>query len=301
MLPIVEPVTSEEEPLRVGVVGAGPWARFVHAPMFAHHPGVKLVGVWGRRVEAAEEVAHPHGAVGLASYDELLSRVDALSFAVPPDVQASMASVAAEAGKALLLEKPIALDLGLAQSLADVVQSHDVPTQMVLTWRYADHVRRFLDQVAAAPDVVGARGQFLAGAMLGGMFATPWRLEEGPLMDLGPHVIDLLDVALGPVIGIRAHGDPLRWVGLLLDHEGGAVSEASLSSVTGIEPARAGVEVFTRDRLIDVDTTGLSAEVLPRIVDEFVVTATTRASHPLDLRRGLHLQRLLTNARASLP
>ena len=128
------------------------------------------------------------------------------------------------------------------------------------------------------------------------MFATPWRLERGPLYDLGPHVIDLLDAALGTVVGIRAHGDPHRWVGLLLDHRGGATSEASLTAYSPIEPARAGVEIYTTDGVLEVDTVGVSASATPTIVDEFVATVRTGRAHPLDVHRGLHLQRLLAAA-----
>ena len=75
-------------------------------------------------------------ATGFQSFEEMLNHVDALSFAVPPNVQAEMAIIGALAGKALLLEKPIALDLGPANELARVIDEAGVPTQLVLTWRY---------------------------------------------------------------------------------------------------------------------------------------------------------------------
>jgi len=132
------------------------------------------------------------------------------------------------------------------------------------------------------------------------MFATPWRLQHGPLLDLGPHVIDLLDAALGSVVGIRAHGDAHRWVGLLLEHEGGAVSEASLTAYCALDPARAGVEVYTPDGVLEVTTVGVSASASATLVDEFVATARSGQPHALDVRHGLHLQRLLTVAAEDL-
>ncbi len=289
---------SDVPPLRVGVVGAGPWALLVHAPMFAVHPGTALTAVWGRRLDAAHEVAAPLGAVAHDSFERFLEDVDAVSFAVPPDVQAPLAAVAARAGKALLLEKPVALDLAAAEALAEEVARAGVPTQMLLTWRYRPDVRTLLASVAPTR-TIGGRGRFLTDGFLGGMFATPWRLERGPLFDLGPHVVDLLDAALGPVVGIRAHGDPRRWVGLLLDHEGGAVSEASLTGHSPVDHPRAGVEVHTDDGVLEVDTADFDPAVLATVVDEFVATAGGRP-HPLDLGRGLHLQRLLDRAAADL-
>ena len=284
--------------LRVGVAGAGPWSLLVHAPMFSVHPATTLTAVWGRRLSAAEEVAGPLGATAHDSFDRFLEDVDAVSFAVPPDVQAELAAVAARAGKALLLEKPVALDLTAADALADAVAAAGVPTQLLLTWRYRPDVRGLL-AAAASTQALGGRGHFLSDGFLGGMFATPWRLDRGALFDLGPHVIDLLDAALGPVVGIRAHGDPRRWVGLLLDHEGGATSEASLTGHSPLGEPRAGVEVHTGDGVLEVETSGFDPAVLTTVVDEFVATAAGRP-HPLDLSRGMHLQRLLARAAADL-
>ena len=49
-----------EVPLRVGLVGAGPWASMVHAPMLARNPKTELVGVWARRETAAQSLAAQH-------------------------------------------------------------------------------------------------------------------------------------------------------------------------------------------------------------------------------------------------
>jgi len=284
-----------DRPLRVGVAGAGPWALLFHAPMVAAHADTTLTAVWARRLSAAEEVAGPHGAAAHDAFDRFLDEVDAVAFAVPPDVQVVLAARAARAGKALLLEKPLSLDLVGAEMLTCEVEAAGVITQMVLTWRYVPKVRALLEAVThTAP--IGGRGHFLTGGFLGGMFATPWRLAQGPLFDLGPHVIDLLDAALGPVVRIRAHGDPHRWVGLLLDHEGGATSEASLTAYSPSEPARAGVEIHTADGVLEVDTVDVSASATTTLVDEFVASVRAGRPHPLDIHRGLHLQRLLATA-----
>jgi len=287
------------QPLRVGLVGAGPWAQMVHAPMLAAHAGTDLVGIWARRSDAAAALAAEHGSIAYEDYDALLEQCDAVSFAVPPDVQAEYAMRAARKGKALSLDKPIALDLAAAQRFVDVVDEAGVGTQVLLTWRYSPAVREFLTNVASAAPI-GGRGCFIAGGALGGPFVTPWRQQHGALLDLGPHVIDLMDAALGPVVGIRAHGDPLRWVGLLLEHESGVVSEASISAHTAVAPPRTGAEIYTRDGVIEIDATGsVGRGAIQVFVEEFVTTART-GSHPLDIHRGLHLQRWVEAAARQL-
>jgi predicted dehydrogenase len=287
---------TDNTKIAIGLVGAGPWASLVHAPMFSNHPRTRLAGVWARRHEAALHLASMHGAAAFQSFDELLANCQAVVFSVPPDVQAHLAAVAAGAGKALLLEKPIALTLKQAEELAAAVDRSGVPTQVNLTWRYAESVRSFLDTVVAAKPI-GARGHFISSALLGGPFATPWRLEHGPLLDLGPHVLDLLDAALGAITGIRCHGDPRRWVGLLVEHVSGVTSEVSLSSHSNVQPFRAGVEVYTREGVIDVDAAAaVNVDAMFRMAGEFADTVAARKPHALDVQRGLHLQRLLDAA-----
>src|SRR5262245_17195655 len=189
-------------PVRVGLVGAGPWAQLFTAPLLAAGPACTLAAVWARRADAAGQLAAAHGTVAVATFDELLAACDAVAFAVPPDVQAELALAAARAGRALLLEKPIALDLAQAERLAGAVAAAGVVSQVVLTNRYRPTMRRFLDDSAGFGATAGRAAFVGGGATSGSPFATPWRLEHGALLDLGPHVLDALDAALGPITAI---------------------------------------------------------------------------------------------------
>ncbi len=286
-------------PISVGLVGAGPWASMVHAPVLAAGPETRLAGVWARRHEAAEQLAAQHHVPACGRIQELFELCEAVAFAVPPDVQADLAAAAAREGKSVLLEKPIAADLGGAELLTDIVETAGVASMVVLSWRYATAVRAFLEQVEAF-DPMGGRGAFVSGALLGGPFATPWRLERGALLDLGPHVIDLLDAALGRVVGVRAHGSSLGWLGLLLDHDTGCASEASLCATAAVDPHRARVELFGQSGTLEIDCTAVvDADAFATLRREFAA-AVRGTSHPLDVVRGLHLQRVIAEAEMQL-
>jgi hypothetical protein len=69
-------------PVRFGVVGTGVWADTAHAAGLAAHPGVELVGIWGRDPAKAAAVAERHGAITGADADPLFAQGDAVSFAV---------------------------------------------------------------------------------------------------------------------------------------------------------------------------------------------------------------------------
>jgi predicted dehydrogenase len=291
-------------PVRVGLVGAGPWAKMVHAPVLAAGPETQLAGVWARRIDAAERLATRYAAPSFASREELYANCDAVAFAVPPDVQADLATEAARAGKSVLLEKPIAGDLAGAKMLADAIDAAGVASMVVLSWRYSDVVRAFVEQ-ARAGSWLGGRGVFVSGAFVGDSpFKTPWRLERGPLLDLGPHVLDLLDAALGPITSIAARGDVHGMVGVLCEHEGGAVSDAVLSANVPLSPHRAGVELFGGTGELSIDcVTAVGPEAFATMRTEFAEAVQASRSEPangLGVRRGLHLQRLLADAEAQL-
>ncbi|GAA2612489.1 Gfo/Idh/MocA family oxidoreductase [Actinomadura fulvescens] len=287
------------DPVSVGLVGAGPWAGLVHAPGLAAGPDTRLAGIWARRPEASAELAAKYGVPAFTRIEELFDACEAVAFSVPPDVQAELAAKAARAGRAVLLEKPLAMDLDGARRLTDAVDEAGVASQMVFTIRYSGAARSYLAEVPGL-EPFGGYGSFVSSVLAGGPFATPWRLERGALLDLGPHIIDLLDASLGRVTGVRAHGDPLRWVGLLLEHENGAVSEASVSmaGVGELPPAR--VEVYGRRGNAQLDWSKVGEDAFTTMIAEFAATVRAGGGHPLDARHGLRIQELLAAAEAQL-
>lgn len=289
------------EPVRVGLVGAGPWAQMFTAQMLAAGPHTTLSGVWARRSDVAAELAGRFGAPGFDDLDALIDVSDALAFALPPDVQAELALRAARKGKGLLLDKPIGLSFDAAERFAGAVGETGVVSQVVLTNRYIDAVREFLAGVAAfAPH--GGRATFLGGGNIpGGYFATPWRLSEGGLVDLGPHVFDALDAALGPIVDVRATGDPFATIAVTCHHDSGAVSQATMSGTVPADPSGLVVEVWGPNGVMSVDATGGGGEEMVRrfagaqatIAAEFAHAVRNSTPHPLDVHRAAYLQRII--------
>jgi len=268
--------------------------------MLAAGPETELAGVWSRTPEHAAELAAAHGVPAFASYDAMLAAVDAVALAVVPAAQPDLAVAAADAGKALLLEKPLALDVAGAARIAGAVAANGVGSVMLLTYRFADVVRDFLAD-AQRGTWHGARACFLSGAFLGGAFAGGWRLELGAVLDVGPHILDLVEAALGPVTEVRAQGDPQDWVAIQLLHASGARSEVTLSCASAIEPSRTEVELYGRERSIAVDARAAArAESFARLRAEFAEVARTGGPHPCDAARGLELQRLVERVERAL-
>ncbi|HEX3706526.1 MAG TPA: Gfo/Idh/MocA family oxidoreductase [Mycobacteriales bacterium] len=285
--------------LRVGLVGAGPWARIAYVPLLTGGPEFDLVGVWARRPEAAQEVADLGNTTVAASIEELFYRCDAVAFAVPPDVQPELAIMAAQAGKHLLLDKPLADTAQRADEVAAAVREAAVASVVMFTSRFRPDVRRLL---AEAPDARYAQLVNLNGAFLGGPFASsPWRQQEGALLDWGPHGVDLLMAALGPVVDCEAtERDGV--VVMSLQHEGGGSSQALFGSRwTGEAISRLDLMTPKGLRSADWSRRGPDAyqQVFGTLREEFVEAVRTGAPHPCDATRGAEVQRVVDQLRAS--
>ncbi|WP_203337338.1 Gfo/Idh/MocA family protein [Nocardioides limicola] len=221
--------------IRIGLVGTGHWARTVHGPGVLAHDGVELAGVWGRDTARTAGVAAEFGIPAYDDVDDLMERVDALTFAVPPDVQAPLALRAAAAGKHLLLEKPIATDLAAATELAEAAAG--VTSLVFFTDRF---IPQWEDWLMGMPDHRPRSGRVDWLAYLdpdGPNGDSLWRQQRGALWDLGPHALASLLPVLGPVRDVSGRAGEGDFVDLDLTHADGSTSRMSLS-LTAADGAR---------------------------------------------------------------
>ncbi len=290
--------------IRVGLVGAGPWAELFTAPMLAAAADVALSSVWARRPAAAETLARAHGATAAGSFDELLTACDAVAFAVPAEVQVPLAVAAAGAGKHLLLEKPVGFTVAEAERVAAAADDAGVVTQLMLTYRFTGQVRSFLDAVARERVGYVRTAFFGGGALAGSPFATPWRQSgHAVVLDLGPHALDLAEAVAGPIAEVRA-AESGGVVAVTTAHRSGALGHVALSLTT---PGDGGLEaeaVTGAGRVVLADPTPHEpAEVWRAVTDAFAAAVHGTAAQPLDVHhldghrldvhRGVRLQRLL--------
>jgi predicted dehydrogenase len=280
--------------LRFGLVGTGYWADVAHAAGIAAHPQAELAGVWGRDNAKAAALAGKHGVRAFDDLDELIGTVDAVAFSVPPDVQGELALGAAEAGRALLLEKPLALSVEAAERLVKAVQA---PTVIFFTFRLDPALAGWYREQVDARTWDGASVLYLTSIFESGnpFGESPWRLEHGGLWDLGPHALSSLLPALGMVVRVEAVRGPRDEVHLALVHDSGAASSAALSLTS---PAGVNDVVFwgaeglvRRPDTADVDVVAAYGAA----IDALLTGETT-----FDARFGLEVVRVLAAAEAEL-
>ena len=287
--------------IRVGLVGAGPWAEMFTAPLLAQAPDLSLAAVWARRPEAAAEIARQHDTIAVGSVAALLDECDAVAFNVPPDVQASLAVTAAQAGKHLLLEKPLAYSVEDAEAIAGAADSAGVATQLMLTYRFTEQVQAFVGE-ASRSRVEYFRSAWIGGGALEGPFATPWRRRpRAVLFDLGPHMFDLAEQTAGPIAGLRGT-EAGGVVSVSTMHESGAVGQLAMSGTTPDTRGRLEADAVTdRGRTSLADPSPREPDrLLLTIAESFARTVRGEASDGPDVRTGVRLQRVIAAVEESI-
>ena len=187
--------------VRVGVIGIG-WPGQRHIEGYQKHPNARIVALSDMNVAAAEQVRAEYGVEGAAiygDYHDLLAsdQVDAVSICTPNFLHVPMAIDAIEAGKHVILEKPLSNTLAEGERLADTVAAHpDQAFMIALNNRYRPDsivLRRRID-AGELGRIYYAKTGWLRGASeftLRGWFTQRERSGGGPLIDLGVHMLDL--------------------------------------------------------------------------------------------------------------
>jgi len=294
--PAAEPVLR---PLRFGLVGTGYWARVAHARALAQTPGIEFAAVWGRNQEAAATLAASYGAAVHSDFEAFLAAVDAVAFSVPPDVQSELAVRAANAGKHLLLEKPLALSAEASGALVAAVEAAGVASVVFFISRFQPDARAWLNDITSAGGWAGGEAAWLGSVYAeSSPFNTPWRREKGALWDLGPHVVSLLWAILGPVESVTADTGRGDLTHLVLHHHGGATSTATLT--LGAPELADGFDLMVwgeRGRaslppLAD-DPVGALRVAVTELADN---ARSGQVSHPCDVRFGAAVTQVLLQA-----
>jgi len=139
--------------VRFALLGAGRIGR-MHADNLAMNPRVELAWVMDVFEAAAQEVAAQHGARATTDASAPLADagVDAVLIASSTDTHVTLITAAAKAGKAILCEKPIHLDIARVNQCRDEIAGLDVPIQIGFNRRY-DPTHRAVRDAAHAGEI----------------------------------------------------------------------------------------------------------------------------------------------------
>src|SRR5919108_5587289 len=186
--------------LRVGVVGLRRGA--VHVAAFQAHPASQVVAVCDHHAERAEAVAaRYHVPSVLQRYEDLLARpdVDIVTLATPDPEHAQQALAALDAGKHVLTEIPMAIELEDCQRLIEAVCRSGKHLQMAQQVRWAPYVlaAKKLAGDGELGDIFYAEGEYFHNVesyLTGPHRERTWRAGNpyAGILGGGPHAYDTL-------------------------------------------------------------------------------------------------------------
>jgi predicted dehydrogenase len=193
----------------VGVIGSGLWAGHYLRACRAH-PEAYPVAICNPNLPSAERMAERFDVpAAVGSVDELLERdyLDAVAIVTPNDSHAQIALAALAAGKHVLCEKPMAMDLAEARQMACTADQSGLVTGINFTWRHpsAAQYARHLVASGELGRIYHVQGCFLQSWLLSPKTPLVWRLRKektgtGTLGDIGSHIIDLAEWVTGEEI-----------------------------------------------------------------------------------------------------
>ena len=197
------------ERIGVAVLGGGSIAEY-HLAGLAATSRADVRIVTGRTpakvARLAERFGVPHASTDVAA---TLARddVDAVIIATPDDTHEAFATAAAQAGKAILLQKPMAGSLAGGERIVAAAARHGVDLQVSFMHRFFDEVvqaRQWLGE-GLLGRVLGARVRNATpGPDWGGWFFRRASVPNGAVDQLGVHGIDLVEQLLGRVRSVSA-------------------------------------------------------------------------------------------------
>ena len=222
-------------PLKVGVIGLGFFGAR-HAAIFAEHPSAELIAVCDSDLARAAATAERTGAEEFVDFRRLLAIPDlaAVSICLPDRLHEEAAVAAAEAGKAILLEKPLAHDAATARRIVAAVERAGVRLMV-------GHILRFDPRYvqvfhAASPERLGA--PIHLRAKRNGTRSTAARLggASSILFYMGVHDVDALQWIARSLIS-RVYAQKVERLGTgnedalyaVVDFENGAIGSIDYS------------------------------------------------------------------------
>ncbi len=238
-----------EAPLRVAVLGMGWWSD-VLSDAIKRSNTMQIVACFTRSEDKRRAFAEKYGCRAAASYEEILNdrSIAGIINTTPNNVHLETTRQAAEAGKHVFLDKPIANTVREGQEIAQVCKKAGVVLALGYQRRRETHFRWIKSEIDA-----GRFGKLVQAECnisrdrLGQFDLSSWRytaagMPGGVMLQIGIHYVDVLEFLMGPIKSVSARlaqlvlpGDNPDVANLILQHENNALSNLTASYASASE------------------------------------------------------------------
>jgi predicted dehydrogenase len=238
-----------QAPLRVACLGMGWWSD-VLADAMKRSQGFEIVSCYTRSADKRQAFAKKYGCAAAASYDAILQdrTIAAVVNTTPNNVHLETTRAAAQAGKHVFLDKPIANTVADGKAITEACRKAGVVLALGYQRRKESHfrwVKKRIDE-GVFGKLVNAEAN-ISRDRLGQIDLSSWRytaegMPGGVMLQIGIHYSDVLEYLLGPVKAVSGRlaqlvlpGDNPDVASLVMEHENGALSTLNASYASASE------------------------------------------------------------------
>ena len=245
--------STQTNRVKVGVFGVGSLGQH-HARIYSLLGNADLVGVYDANPERAAEIAKAHGTTAFQSFDDLASKVEAASVAVPTNHHFEIATRLMEHGIHLMVEKPISVTTDEAEKMVGFARTKQCILQVGHVERF-NPVMKFLEERLTAPRFIEAIR--LAPYPPPREAGLPRGTEVSVILDLMIHDLDIiLHLVRSPVKDVHAVGVPVLSrtediANVRLLFENGCVANITASRISQERMRK--IRVFQEDTYVSLD------------------------------------------------
>jgi len=289
---------TDHQPLHFAIIGCGRiaprHAQALHSLEESH--SVRLTATFDVIASRADHLAKEYGARAYPSYQAVLDdpQIQVVSICVPSGLHVAVASEAARAGKHVLVEKPIAINLQDADHLIEICEQQGVTLGVVLQNRFNPPMRDLRALVDS-----GKLGKIMLGNATVRWYRPQeyyeddwhgtWALDGGALMNQSIHHIDALQWLMGDVESVYAYTATLAHrmeaedVGVaVVRFKSGALASIEGSTITYPENLEGSVTLFGERGSVKVGGTALNRKIFWKVAGEMEHERETLTREELD-------------------
>jgi predicted dehydrogenase len=233
--------------MKVACLGMGWWSD-VLADAIQRSGKMTIAACYTRSEDKRQKFAAKYGCRAARSYEEVLNdrSIEAIINTTPNSVHRETTVAAAQAGKHVFLDKPIANTVADAKALTQACRKAKVVLALGYQRRREAHFRWVKRHIGEFGKLVNAEAN-ISRDRLGKIDLNSWRytaegMPGGVMLQIGIHYSDVLEYLLGPVKAVTGQfvrlvlpGDNPDVASLILEHESGALSTLNASYASASE------------------------------------------------------------------
>jgi predicted dehydrogenase len=233
--------------VKVACIGMGWWSD-VLADAIKRSGRLTIAACYSRSEEKRQKFAAKYGCRAAKSFEEILGdrSIEGIVNTTPNSVHLETTVAAAQAGKHVFLDKPIANTIADARALTDACRRAEVVLALGYQRRRESHFRWIKDNLPRFGKLVNAEAN-ISRDRLGKVDLSSWRytaegMPGGVMLQIGIHYTDVLEYLLGPIAAVSGRfvrlvlpGDNPDVASLVLEHESGALSTLNASYASASE------------------------------------------------------------------